>query len=234
MISVCMATYNGEKYITEQLDSILCQLSDEDELIISDDGSNDNTLKIISDYTVKFKNIILIDGPKQGVVKNFENALKHAKGDYIFLTDQDDVWKKNKIQTMLKYFISTDCQVILHDADIIDAEFNVISESFYIHRGSKHGLLRNIYKNSYLGCCMAFKKNILNEALPFPSNIEMHDWWIGLIGESNKSTLLISEKLILYRRHENNVSSFHHHPLPKMIFNRLWLLLQLVKRKASL
>lgn len=233
MISVCMATYNGEKYIVEQLESILCQLSDEDELIISDDGSKDNTLKIIADYAVKFKNIILIDGPKQGVVKNFENALKLAKGDYIFLTDQDDIWKKNKVQTILRYFSSTDCQVILHDADIIDANLNIISESFYKHRGSKQGFLRNIYKNSYLGCCMAFTKKTLNQALPFPRNIEMHDWWIGLIGESNKSTLLISEKLISYRRHRNNVSSFHHHPLPKMIFNRLWLLLHLFKRKMN-
>ena len=234
MISVCMATYNGEKYLAEQLDSILCQISDDDELIISDDGSKDSTLRIINDYAVKFKNIILIDGPKQGVIKNFENALKLAKGEYIFLTDQDDIWKKNKVQTILKYFTSTGCQVVLHDADIIDANLNIISESFYKHRGSKQGLLRNIYKNSYLGCCMAFTKKTLNQALPFPNNIEMHDWWIGLIGESNKSTLFISEKLISYRRHGNNVSSFHHHPLPKMISNRLCLLLQLVKRKAHL
>ena len=91
-ISVAMATYNGEKYIKKQIESILINLNKDDELIISDDGSKDKTLDIIK--SIKDKRIKIISGPKQGVIKNFENALNNCTGEYIFLSDQDDIWGK--------------------------------------------------------------------------------------------------------------------------------------------
>lgn len=228
-ISVVMATYNGEKYIEKQLESIVKQLDDSDELIISDDGSTDKTKSILTKYVTKYSNIKLLDGPKKGVIKNFENALKHTKGDIIFLSDQDDIWVEGKVKKILQEF-SKGYDLVLHDASIVDQNEKVLEESFFNHRKSKKGFLNNLIKNSYLGCCMAFNKEILKFALPFPDNIEMHDWWIGLVSEKVGKVSLLNEKLLLYRRHGNNVSSFHHYPLKKMISNRYHILLKLITR----
>lgn len=230
MISVCMATYNGEKFIRKQIDSIVKQISVNDELIISDDGSTDSTVDIIRDYQKRFQNISLLCGPRQGVVKNFENALVHAHGDYIFLTDQDDVWADTKVQSVMECFSKTGCDLIVHDAKIVDGDGKTIEESFFKHRNSRKGYLQNLVKNSFLGCCMAFRKDVLEAALPFPDQIEMHDWWIGLIAEKIGKTVMLDEKLLLYRRHGNNVSSFHHHPIPQMIKNRVYFIFQIRKR----
>ena len=235
MISVCMATYNGEKYLKEQLDSILKQIKSSDELIISDDGSTDSTRIIIKEYQQEYKNIYLINGPKMGVQKNFENALKKSKGDIIFLSDQDDVWMDDKVNEVLEAFQNPNVVLILHDAQIVDQNGQVIENSFFEHRGSKSGLCKNLWKNSYLGCCMALRRSVLECSLPFPPKIEMHDWWIGLIGEMMGEVRLIDKPLLKYRRHGENVSSFQHHPFKKMVMNRLYFIQQLVKvRKRCL
>lgn len=230
MISVCMATYNGEKYIKEQLDSILKQIGENDEIIISDDGSTDLTISILKQYASEYANIMIKKGPRQGVIKNFENALMHSKGDYIFLSDQDDIWVDGKVSKIMEQFNKKKASVVLHDAVIVDGNGTEIGDSFFKHRGSKPGFINNMVKNSYLGCCMAFDRNILNIALPFPESIEMHDWWIGLLGELYGDVIFLDDRLLRYRRHGNNVSSFHHHPLRKMIFNRVYLVSQVIKR----
>ena len=106
MISVCMATYNGEKYIRDQLDSIICNLNEkEDEIIISDDGSCDRTLDIINEYVNCYPGMIkIVEGPHKGVVKNFEHAISIAQGEYIFLSDQDDIWENNKVTKVMNCF----------------------------------------------------------------------------------------------------------------------------------
>lgn len=233
MISVCMATYNGERFIAEQLDTILAQISEHDELIVSDDGSSDKTQDIINSYKQKYNNIVLLQGPKKGVIKNFENAIKHARGNYIFLCDQDDIWVKNKVNIVLDCFKKTNAYVVLHDARIVDGNGNCVEESFYSHRGSKKGLLKNLWKNSYLGCCMAFDRKLLSDILPIPDKIEMHDWWIGMLGETKHKSVIIPYKLIDYRRHGNNVSSFHHHKFSKMVYNRVYLIKELIKRRVK-
>ena len=225
-----MTTFNGEKYIREQIESILKQISLSDELIISDDGSTDSTVQIIEEYQKKYRNIFLFNGPHEGVVKNFEFVLSKSNGDYIFLCDQDDVWNDNKVKKVIDIFKDTNTLLILHDATIIDGEGNIIENSFFAHRKSKKGFLKNVIKNSYLGCCMCIKRPILNIALPFPDKIEMHDWWIGLLGEKIDNPIFIEDKLIKYRRHGNNVSSFHHHPIKKMICNRVYIYISVYKR----
>lgn len=202
-ITVCIATYNGEKYIEKQLDSILTQLSEQDEVIISDDSSTDNTIKIIK--LLNDDRIKIFENQKfRSPIYNFENALKYASGNVIVLSDQDDIWKSNKIETIKKYM--QDANLVLSDADIIDENSNVLQESFYKLNGSKNGLIKNIVKNSYLGCTMAFDRKILEKSLPFPKDLPMHDWWIGLIGEMYGKTYFINDKLISYRRHGNNAS----------------------------
>ena len=141
MISVCMATYNGECFLKEQIDSILPQLSQEDELIISDDGSTDRTLEIIASY--KDERIKVFNHEKTGnkyyptlkvcySTSNFENALNQAKGDYIFLSDQDDVWEKNKINESLELLKKYD--YVIHNLSLIDENGNVLKEKYYKNR----------------------------------------------------------------------------------------------------
>lgn len=228
-----MATYNGEKFLKEQLDSILSQISSQDELIISDDGSTDKTIELIQQYQKTYKNIKLLKGPQLGVQKNFENALKHVKGDIVFLSDQDDIWIQGKVDKVLQEFKHEQIILVLHDAYIVDKDGKIIEESFFKHRGSKKGFWYNLKKNSYLGCCMAFRKQVLEYSLPFPSKIEMHDWWIGLVSEMIGSVSLIDTPLLKYRRHGDNVSSFHHHPVSKMVFNRVYFVIQLLKVKRK-
>jgi len=203
MISVCIPTYNGERFIKEQIDSILPQLEDSDEVIISDDSSTDNTIVILKKYKDPRIKLLLNNNFKSPIY-NLENALKHAKGDYIFLSDQDDVWNKNKVNIMLKSLKKYDC--VVSDAEVVDKNLNTIYPSFFEKRKSKKGLLRNIIKNNYIGCCMAFRKSILQYALPFPENLPMHDIWLGLISEKHGRCVFIDDKLIKYRRHGNNVS----------------------------
>ena len=233
MISVCMATYNGEKFIQEQIDSIIRNISENDEIIISDDGSTDATLDILHRYAEQYNNIHFIQGPGKGVVKNFEFAINQAKGEFIFLTDQDDIWEINKVEKVLDCFDKKNCKVVVHDATIIDGNGKLLKESFFAYRGSKAGVIKNFVKNSYVGCCMAFKKEILADVLPIPNQIEMHDWWIGMISETEHGSVFIDDSLIRYRRHGNNVSRMYHYPLKKMIEIRMYLAKELIKRKRK-
>jgi len=156
-ISVCMATYNGERYVAVQLTSILNQLSDGDELIISDDSSIDNTTTIIKSFNDN--RIKLYENQQfKSPIFNFENALKHANGEYIFLADQDDIWMPRKVEIFKKYL--NDYDLVLSDANIIDDSGKEIYESFYRVNASNGGLLKNMVKNSYLGCTMAFNRKI--------------------------------------------------------------------------
>lgn len=226
-ISVAMATYNGEKYIKEQIETILKNLNDNDELVISDDGSSDMTVEIIKSFNDK--RIKLIDGPKKGLKQNFNNAIKNTSGDIIFLSDQDDVWMENKVDKIVECFESNDYILIQHDAIVVDENDNVLFESFAAHRKVKTGIIKNLIKNSYHGCCIAFRKELKNEILPIPDNIYLHDEWIGLVAELNGKTYFLNEKLIKYRRHSENNSSFQHLPIKQMLKNRVNYAKEIVK-----
>ena len=202
-ISVCIATYNGAKYIEEQVQSILYQLSEKDEINISVDGSKDNTLAIIkslNDARIK----VIHNTLKHGLVSNFENAIKHADGDYIFLSDQDDIWTSNKVEVCLQHLQNAD--LVVHNALLINASGEKSNIDFFSIRGSQSGYWKNLYKNSFIGCCMAFKSNLLNYILPFPKHILWHDMWIGLTAEKKGKTFFIPDILLYYRRHGENAS----------------------------
>lgn len=230
MISVCVAAFNGEKYIEEQILSVLRNLDSQDEIIISDDGSSDRTRRIVDDLAEKDRRIRIIDGPRKGLIKNFENAIVHSKGDIIFLCDQDDVWKDNKVKTVLDIFGNTDCTLVMHDACIVDSNLKILGCSFFEFKKCKKGYWRNLIKNSYIGCCMAFKRSILDYAIPFPDNIPMHDQWIGLLSERVGKVEFCNEQLLLYRRHSNNASEMTHLPLSEMVKNRAIMLKCINKR----
>lgn len=228
-ISVAMATYNGEKYIKEQVSSILVNLMKQDEIIISDDGSTDSTLKILDEFNDD--RIKLINGPRQGVIKNFENALKKCNGKYVFFADQDDIWVNNKVEDVLKVFEEEKCECVIHNAEVKNADLTKdLYDSYFDFRKINKGLIFNIIKPCYLGCCMAIKRDCLEYLLPFPDKIEMHDRWIGTMCEIYGKSFFYKEKLIKYRRHEKNVSVMHRNSILTIIKNRLYMLSNIVTR----
>lgn len=202
-ISVCIATYNGEKYIQEQISSILSQLSKDDEIIISDDGSKDNTINILHSFNDNRIKIFFNAFP-HGVVPNFENAIKHAMGNIIFLSDQDDIWMPHKVKTVLNSF--QDYDFVVHNAEIVNGQKKKLGIDFFSFRHTKYGYWQNLWKMRYLGCTMAFRKEVLKDILPFPKKILWHDMWIAAILHLKYKGLLINEPLIYYRRHGDNAS----------------------------
>ena len=229
-VSVAMTTYNGEKYLKEQLDSILKNIKSNDEIIISDDGSTDKTLEILKQYESKDSRIKVYKNSKLGVKKNFEKAIEHSNGKYIFLADQDDVWAIDKVDKVLKAFNENDCSLVIHDAIVVNENLKKINDSFFSIRNSRNGILKNIYKNSYIGCCIAFKSTMKKYILPIPNNIEMHDQWIGILNDKYGKSIFLKDKLIKYRRHTANVSKMKHYPFFRMIKNRLVFIKELSKR----
>jgi len=203
MVSVCVATYNGGRFISAMLESVLAQICCDDEIIVSDDGSTDDTKTKIEDLNDSRIRILHHDGNKS-VVRNFENALQHASGSIIFLADQDDVWLPGKLEKMVQ--ILENCDAAVSDCHVVDTNLNIIKSSLFDTLQSSSGLIRNLYRNSYVGCCMAMRRNVLERALPFPADIPMHDWWIGLIAEAAFRTRFVAEPLMLYRRHDSNAS----------------------------
>lgn len=203
MISVCLTTYNGEKFIKEQLISILLQIGDKDEIILSDDGSKDNTLAIVNsigDNRIK----VFRNRHQHGFIGNFENALEEAHGDYIFLSDQDDIWKPNKVERIMSYLNKYD--LVVHDAEIIDGKGEAIGKTYYSTMHNKTSFLANLYSTRFLGCCMAFTKEVKEKSLPIPHGVVAHDYWIGMYAKLKFKTIFIPDILISYRRHGNNVS----------------------------
>jgi glycosyltransferase involved in cell wall biosynthesis len=199
-----MATKNGADYITEQLDSILLQLQPGDELIISDDRSTDNTIDIIHSYNDDRIRLIQNEHPK-GIPKNFETSLQASKGDFIFLADQDDIWLPDKVNVMMRYLKYYD--LVISDCQVVDHKLKIKSKSFFSSNNSRSGLIKNLLKNSYMGCCMAFNRKLLNRALPFPKEIPIHDFWIGMIGELYFNVHFTPEVLMKHRRHFTNAST---------------------------
>ena len=135
----------------------------------------------------------------------------------------------NKVEKVLEHFYESDVILVQHDAIVINENNKIIYESFAKHRKVKTGIIKNLIKNSYHGCCIAFKKELKKQILPIPNNIYLHDTWIGIIAELNGKTQFLDENLIKYRRHLENVSSFKHLPLRKMINNRINYAKELLK-----
>lgn len=215
MISVCIPTYNGARFIQEQLISILTQLSADDQVIISDDNSSDATLEIVrslNDSRIEVYSHVAEDNPYKGIFKvmyavnrNMNNALKYAKGDYIFFADQDDVWLQNKVQKIISVLNSgADC--VVHDCKIVDSDLTLLADSFFNYLSPHNGIWKTLIRSSFMGCCMAFNRRVLERAYPIPSMAIEHDTWVGLCALKIGTVKIIKDKLLLYRRHGKNVS----------------------------
>ena len=232
-ISVVMAVYNGEKFITEPIESILHQLSEFDELVISVDPSSDKTNEILNGYKDN-KQVVLYQGQGKGLIENFENAIRNASNEYIFLCDQDDVWLDDKVEKVLEVFEKTNADLVIHDAKIVNERLEIIQNSFMESRKSNRSFIKNIVKNTFIGCCMAFRKDFVKTILPFPKDIPMHDQFIGLLALKTGKVSVINEPLLLYRRHGENASNEHHATIMQMIKWRISILKNVRKRRLEL
>ncbi|MCR5849114.1 MAG: glycosyltransferase [Bacteroidaceae bacterium] len=213
MISVCIATYNGEKYLRQQLDSILAQMGKDDEIVISDDCSTDGTLELIeSSYHDKRIRVVHHDPtsikttfPLDKPTHNFENALMHAKGDIIFLADQDDVWLPGKVNKMLHVLETAD--MAMHDCIIADTELKQLAPSYFDIVKVTTNVWRNVVKCTMLGCCMAMRRSVVERALPFPKTKVGHDLWLGMVAGSKFRFTLVREPLLMYRKHGTSMTT---------------------------
>lgn len=208
MISVCIATYNGEKSIKRQIDSILQQIEANDEIIISDDGSSDKTLEILKSYNddrIKIyhhKKHAKVTHFGEIVAQNFENAIQQAQGDFIFIADQDDEWFPNKVVTFLDYFKNSD--MVVSDAIRLDVETRKEIGPLYWRKSP----LGNYFlkRGKYFGCTMAINKKMKDIILPFPHRLPSHDTWIGLVSEFTGRVSYIEEPLMYYMNSASSVS----------------------------
>jgi len=228
-ISVCLASFNGEAFLREQIESIL-SFREVNELIISDDGSSDKTRSIIESF--HDRRIKIVEGPRSGLIYNFQNAICKATGGIIILADQDDVWLENKIDVIKTSLQKAD--LVCTDCLVVDENLVTISPSFFKLNKSGRGWLKNLRSNSYLGCCMAFRRSVLDHALPFPENIGMHDWWIGMVAESWYRVVFVYDKTLLFRRHGNNNSNTTKKSKYSLIVQLKWrlsILYNLYKRR---
>ena len=207
-ISVAMAIYgDGGPYLAQQLASLLPQLRQDDELIISVDAP---TGELPAALVVAQKNhgaVRYVEGPSKGVIRNFEHALGQCTGDVVFLCDQDDVWYPEKIQVMTEALLKEDALLVLSDARVVDAHGSVIHPSFMEMNRSKPGVWSTVLHNGYIGCCMAVRRQFLDFALPFPRNIPMHDVWMGIVAERRGKVHWLRQPLMDYRRHTEAVTA---------------------------
>ena len=203
-ISVLVAAYNGEKYIAQQLASILPQLGEEDELLISDDSRGPRTREACRPF-LKDKRVVYLEGPHAGIDKNKEFLLRQCTGDVAFLADQDDVWLPHKVKRVMAAIQGGAC-CVMHNARLTDAELNPLGETLFENKHVGTGLVRNVIRNGYTGCCMALTREAFEAALPFPEKLPMHDQWLGLVSERVGRVALIDEPLLLWRRNEGSMT----------------------------
>lgn len=215
MISVCMATYNGERYLKDQLKSILKQIGPADELVVSDDNSRDGTIGICESFHDDRIKVYHHRGNTQrtigkksssmAVSANFENALNQARGDIIMLADQDDIWLDGRVGKMVLGLRNN--TLVLCNFSIIDQAGKVVLEAYHGRDPLHDSVIANVLDNHFIGCCMAFRREILDSALPFPRGLVAHDLWLGCIARTRGRIEFLPEVLHQYRRHEGNASA---------------------------
>lgn len=212
-VDILLATYNGEKYIKEQIESILNQTYKNIQIIISDDCSKDGTRQILKEYEKNDKIKVFYQEKNLGYVKNFEFLLKQAESNLYMLSDQDDVWKKEKVEKTVEKLQKENLDLVFGDLEVVDENLNTLYKSYnqYMHLTHKIKKYCKDYRLQYLyncmtGCTMLSKKEWIDKILPCPldSKYVIHDYWIGLIIALNGKVGYLSEPYILYRQHGTN------------------------------
>ena len=215
MVSIGMATYNGEKFLSEQLDSIFNQTFTNFELIICDDNSTDNTIEIIKRYSKQYTNIKLYQNSKRlGFVKNFEKVISLSQGDYIALSDQDDIWYRDKLKISIENLEKLDINqpTLFHsDLEVINDKKELISKSFFKMRSYRFPKDKAIDimvgRCGVMGNSIVFNQALKSIILPFPKDLQVHDYWIALVNELFGKRITYYLPLLKYRIHSYNISN---------------------------
>ncbi|MBR2149423.1 MAG: glycosyltransferase family 2 protein [Campylobacter sp.] len=217
-IAVIMATYNGQQYLAKQIDSILTQTYFNIIIYIRDDCSSDATMDILKEYKYKYPDKFIINQNKNnlGFVKNFELLLSEADCDYIAISDQDDIWKPDKLEKELKAMIEVEkdnpnLAILIHsDLEMIDSDGNQIHKSFFKKKGynlsNKKDLGQILGPCGVMGNTILMNKMLKNLVLPFTSNVEFHDYYLAVINEIYGKRIVLNEPLVEYRIHQSNTS----------------------------
>jgi len=225
-VSVCMAAYNGSRFIEQQLESILPQLDGGDEVVIVDDCSRDDTAaRVLAMNDTRIR--LIRHETNEGIVSTFEEAMRRATGEILFLCDDDDLWAPTKVQRALREFeVHPRAQVVISRAALIDERGARLPDARVNRRGRfVPGFWHNIFMNHYQGSAMAIRASFLGAVLPFPRRKSfLHDVWIGTRNEvAGGKTVFIDEPLVFYRRHSQNASQMHN--VPRQLRVRIELLL---------
>lgn len=223
-VSVVMAAYNGERFISLQIESILNQTHSDFELIIADDCSTDMTPQIIKDYCSKDKRIKFVQNQKNlGFKKNFENLLSYAKADYIAFCDQDDIWSENHLEKLLSKADNYD--LVCSNATLVDSEGVSLHTSMKdvmkintIPQNVESIKIRLLHYNFVQGATCLVSKRLLEKSIPIPENVFYHDYWFALCAAFSKGVYYFDEPLVFYRQHGSNVTDNKRWSLLKKIF----------------
>ena len=231
--SVAMAVYNGEQYIHQQIDSILERMGADDELVISYDRSTDRTREIIDTYAQNDSRVHVVENDHPGVQSNFTNAVMHCRGQYIFLSDQDDVWIGDKINEVIECFQQTGADLVVHDGYMADENLNPGPKTIFEIYGKYNNPILNIIKCNFWGCCMAFKSSVRDYACPFPTEGKVgHDLWLGIQVGLHGKIARLDKCLMKHRLHGNNVTADRRRPHPDIIRHRLTLIKLRMKHRV--
>lgn len=234
MVDILLATYNGERYISEQIDSILNQDYTEWQLFVRDDESTDKTIEIINKYVEKYSDKVKLINDKKGnigVRVNFGELLKYSKSQYCMFCDQDDVWLPNKISITLDKMkkIEKDSEeespILVHtDLKVVDEKLNIIHDSIWEYMKldpNRNTLNKLLVKATVTGCTMMINSNLRERIYGIPSNCLMHDYWITLIASSCGKIGILNQSTALYRQHMNNQVGAGERGILKKIINSL-------------
>ncbi len=229
LVSIAMTTYNGERYLRQQLDSLLAQDYENFEILVADDGSSDGTLAILEEYAAAQK-ISFYQNPKNlGYIKNFEQVIAHSQGQYIALCDQDDIWYPQKIRITLEKLIHDNALLCYCDADLVNHRAEAIGNNLLSH--SRIGpIVGDDYKKFYFlntvnGCTAIIDRKLYTLALPFADKVP-HDWWLAYIAAFNKRLSFVNQRLMGYRMHSQNTVGINY----RVKKSNLW---QYIKKKLS-
>lgn len=212
LVSIALCTFNGEKFIAEQLQSIITQTVMPDEIIVCDDCSQDSTVDIVRNVLEDYKGRwqLVCNQKNLGYRKNFEKAIGLCQGDIIFLSDQDDVWDANKISIMKPVFDDPKVVLAFHDAELVDERLRALAPSFWetMHFDSKlfkKGDFRHIFAHNVMqGAACCFRKKLYQKAIPF-SEGGVHDEWLLLIGLCEGTVIPVKKTLLQYRQAQNAI-----------------------------
>jgi glycosyltransferase involved in cell wall biosynthesis len=216
-IDILLATYNGQEYLAEQIDSILAQSTQDWQLLIRDDGSIDNTVNIVEDYAGRLPGkikLVMDNGNHLGANLNFGKLLEYADTEYIMFSDQDDVWLPNKIELTLNAMkaaerIYPDKPILIHtDLKVMDSQLNTIANSMWRYQKlfpeAGNDLNKIMAQNVVTGCTVMINKKAKDVSVPVPDEAIMYDWWLALNVCRHGKIIYVSIPSVLYRQHSRN------------------------------